>query len=49
MNHSYNPLHLVNVYGAFGGVTKERYEIILEGTSEEEPSAEPLGRLRIQG
>jgi hypothetical protein len=35
MNYSYNPLHLVNVYGAFGGVTKERYEIVLEGTSDE--------------
>jgi hypothetical protein len=35
MNYSYNPLHLVNVYGAFGSVTRERYELILEGTSSE--------------
>jgi len=34
MNFSYNPLHLVNAYGAFGSVTKERYEVILEGTQE---------------
>jgi hypothetical protein len=33
MNFTYNPLHLVNAYGAFGSVTKERYEILLEGTS----------------
>ena len=34
MNFNYNPLHLVNAYGAFGSVTKERYEIILEGTAD---------------
>ncbi|MBI4367807.1 MAG: lipase maturation factor family protein [Candidatus Omnitrophica bacterium] len=34
MNASFNPIHLVNVYGAFGTVTKERYEIVLEGTEE---------------
>jgi hypothetical protein len=33
MNFSYNPLHLVNTYGAFGTITKERYEIVLEGTA----------------
>jgi len=34
MNTSYNPLQLVNTYGAFGTVTKERYEIVIEGTEE---------------
>jgi len=34
MNYSYNPFHLVNAYGAFGRVTKERYEIVIEGTSD---------------
>jgi hypothetical protein len=34
MNYSYDPFHLVNTYGAFGSVTKERYEIIVEGTAE---------------
>jgi hypothetical protein len=34
MNCSYNPLHLVNAYGAFGSVTRERYEIVLEGTAD---------------
>ncbi len=33
MNHSYNPLHLVNAYGAFGSVTRERFEVIVEGTA----------------
>jgi hypothetical protein len=32
MNYSYNPLHLLNAYGAFGSVTRERYEVVVEGT-----------------
>ena len=32
MNASYNPLKLVNSYGAFGSMTRERYEVVLEGT-----------------
>ena len=34
MNYSFDPLHLVNTYGAFGSITKERYEVIVEGTDE---------------
>jgi lipase maturation factor len=34
MNYSYNRFHLVNTYGAFGSVTRSRYEIVLEGTDE---------------
>ena len=34
MNTSFEPLHLVNTYGAFGSVTKERYEVVIEGTDE---------------
>jgi hypothetical protein len=32
MNYSYNRFHLVGAYGAFGNVSKERYEIVIEGT-----------------
>jgi len=32
MNASFNPLHIVNAYGAFGSVTREREEVILEGS-----------------
>jgi hypothetical protein len=32
MNTSFNRWHLVNAYGAFGSVTKVRYEIVVEGT-----------------
>jgi hypothetical protein len=35
MNFNYNPLHIVNAYGAFGSVTRERYEIVLEGAAED--------------
>src|SRR5262249_14274238 len=34
MNTSFNRLHLVNTYGAFGSVGKTRMEIIFEGTDE---------------
>jgi Lipase maturation factor len=34
MNFSFNPIHLVNTYGAFGSITRERNEIVLEGTDE---------------
>lgn len=37
MNASFNPFHLVNAYGAFGTVTKERYEIIVEGSASADP------------
>lgn len=35
MNTSFNQWNLVNTYGAFGSVGKERYELILEGTTDE--------------
>jgi hypothetical protein len=35
MNTSFNPLQIVNTYGAFGSITRERYEIAIEGTSDE--------------
>jgi hypothetical protein len=40
MNSSFNPLQIVNTYGAFGSVTKERYEIVIEGTDAETVSAQ---------
>ena len=38
MNFSYNRYHLVNTYGAFGSVTRERHEVILEGTTDTVPT-----------
>ncbi|MER5584206.1 lipase maturation factor family protein [Streptomyces asoensis] len=37
MNRSFDPLHLVNTYGAFGSVSRIRYEVIVEGTLDEVP------------
>jgi hypothetical protein len=34
MNASFNRLHLASTYGAFGSITRRRYEVILEGTDE---------------
>ncbi|WP_031078697.1 lipase maturation factor family protein [Streptomyces sp. NRRL S-118] len=34
MNRSFDPLHLVNTYGAFGTVGRIRHEIVIEGTDE---------------
>jgi hypothetical protein len=35
MNASFDQLHLVNTYGAFGGITRVRREVIIEGTDDE--------------
>ncbi|NUC74469.1 lipase maturation factor family protein [Haloterrigena sp. SYSU A558-1] len=40
MNTAYDPLHLVNTYGAFGSITRDRYEIVIEGTSDDEITEE---------
>jgi hypothetical protein len=32
MNASFEPFNLVNTYGAFGSVSRERHEVVLEGT-----------------
>ena len=37
MNRSFDRLHLVNTYGAFGSVGRERDEIVLEGTDDPAP------------
>ncbi|MEU9112881.1 lipase maturation factor family protein [Streptomyces sp. NPDC048483] len=34
MNTSYESLHLVNSYGAFGSITRVRQEIVVEGTAD---------------
>ncbi|MCA6092668.1 lipase maturation factor family protein [Streptomyces sp. SCA3-4] len=35
MNMSFNALHLVNTYGAFGSINRSRFEVVVEGTDEE--------------
>jgi Lipase maturation factor len=44
MNTAFDPLRLVNTYGAFGSITRVRREIIVEGTSE--PAVTPATEWR---
>lgn len=41
MNASFNRFHLVNAYGAFGSMTEHRFEVIIEGTLDADPSTAP--------
>jgi hypothetical protein len=34
MNTNFNSLHLVGTYGAFGSITRTRYEVVVEGTDD---------------
>lgn len=36
MNTSYDPLRLVNSYGAFGSITRVRHEVVVEGTTDDD-------------
>ncbi|HEY6911581.1 MAG TPA: lipase maturation factor family protein [Myxococcales bacterium] len=44
MNASFDPLRLVNTYGAFGRIERERYEIAIEGTSDERITGDTVWR-----
>jgi hypothetical protein len=44
MNASYDPLHLVNTYGAFGSITRPRYEVIVSGTNDAVIGADTVWR-----
>ncbi|MCY7287798.1 MAG: lipase maturation factor family protein [Cryobacterium sp.] len=40
MNASFNRYHLVNAYGAFGTVTRQRHEVVVEGSDAADPADE---------
>jgi hypothetical protein len=44
MNASFDPFRLVNTYGAFGGITRERNEVIIEGTESDSPGPDAAWR-----
>lgn len=44
MNYSFDPLHLVNTYGAFGSISRQRDEVVLEGTADASIGAETTWR-----
>jgi hypothetical protein len=47
MNASFNRYHLVNAYGAFGTVTTQRSEVVIEGSDAADPG-EPAGWLAYE-
>lgn len=49
MNASFNRWQLANAYGAFGTVTKERMEIIIEGTLDEDPDSATWHEYEFKG
>lgn len=49
MNASFNRWELANAYGAFGTVTKERMEIVIEGTLDEDPDAATWREYEFKG
>ena len=49
MNTSFDQLRLVNTYGAFGSVTKQRYEVVIEGTAEAAPGAAEWREYEFKG
>lgn len=44
MNFSFDPLHMVNTYGAFGSISRNRDEVVIEGTSDSTLSDETAWR-----
>ena len=42
MNSSFDPLHMVNTYGAFGSISRIREEVIIEATTEPNPTDETV-------
>jgi hypothetical protein len=49
MNASFDPLHLVNSYGAFGTVGRRRFEVIVEGTAGEPDDASGWREYEFKG
>ena len=42
MNTSFDPLELVNTYGAFGSIGKERLNVVFQGTDADKPDAKAV-------
>ncbi|MBW9092250.1 lipase maturation factor family protein [Microbacterium jejuense] len=49
MNASFNRFQLANAYGAFGTVTKERIEIVVEGTLDDDPQTATWHEYEFKG
>ncbi|MFB6228456.1 MAG: lipase maturation factor family protein [Halobacteriales archaeon] len=49
MNTSFDPLHIVNTYGAFGSITRDRYQLVVEGTDVANPSEDDWRAYEFKG
>jgi hypothetical protein len=49
MNTSFDPLHLVNTYGAFGSITRKRYQLVIEGTDVPDPTEADWREYEFEG
>jgi hypothetical protein len=49
MNTAFDPLHLVNTYGAFGSITKRRFQIVVEGTTADDPDEDDWVAYEFKG
>ncbi|CAM3788436.1 lipase maturation factor family protein [Isoptericola cucumis] len=49
MNASFEPLRLVNAYGAFGSVTRRRDEVVVEGSLAERPGPDDWREYAFRG
>jgi hypothetical protein len=49
MNTAFDPLKLVNTYGAFGSITKRRYQLVVEGTDTQDPTDEDWHAYEFKG
>ncbi|HEV8546325.1 MAG TPA: lipase maturation factor family protein, partial [Candidatus Limnocylindrales bacterium] len=49
MNASFNPFHIVNTYGAFGTVGRERIELVIEGTDADAGGESTWREYRFKG
>jgi hypothetical protein len=49
MNTAFDPLHLVNTYGAFGSVTRERFQVVIEGARAADPAPDDWVEYEFEG
>jgi hypothetical protein len=49
MNASFDPVHLVNTYGAFGSITRRRYQLVIEGTDADDPGPDDWREYDFKG
>ena len=49
MNASFDPLKIVNTYGAFGSITRDRFQLVVEGTNEEHPDEDDWTAYEFEG